>query len=301
MATNQQEETLEYDDFLHWTVSSLKDFLALRGLKQSGLKAELISKAFGAYGLNVPKKFTQEQIYKKIREEYAKRLESNAIEIDPKELPDETLADDVQQWPTIDDDKYKDQKAYSYWMSGFVDTVFVAKCPSDSKFTFLKGNVSPSQRLRDDPHQVWICVEGEKTDCRVVTSWCTCTAGTGEACNHVIALLYKVNYACNKEYISPACTSIPQGWNKGTKKEVTPNKLKNLTFRKDKKTKKASNRDIEMNQSLRKVFDPPKPQDRQLTNERVSSFLMSISKRMCHLLVSCTLLNMVETMVFLHL
>ena len=63
MATNQLEETLEYDDFLHWTVSSLKDFLALRGLKQSGLKAELIARAFGAYELNVPKKFTQEQIY----------------------------------------------------------------------------------------------------------------------------------------------------------------------------------------------------------------------------------------------
>ena len=307
---------LEYDDFLHWTVSSLKEFLALRGLKQSGLKAELIARAFGAYELNVPKKFTQEQIYDpgRVREKVGIKRHRNR----PKELPDETWADDVQQWPKIDDGKlfsfilrvkavdidyigkYKDQKAYSYWMSGFVDTVFVAKCPSDSKFTFLKGNVSPSQRLRDDPHQVWICVEGEKTDCRVVTSWCTCTAGTGEACNHVIALLYKVNYACNKEYISPACTSIPQGWNKGTKKEVTPNKLKNLTFRKD-KTKKASNRDIEINQSLRKKFDPRKPQDRQLTNERVSSFLMSISKRMCHLLVSCTLLNMVETMVFLHL
>ena len=93
MATIQPEETLEYDDSLHWTVSSPKDFLALRDLKQSGLKAELISKAFGAYGLNVPKKFTQEQIYKKIREEYAKRLESNAIDIEPKELPDETWAD----------------------------------------------------------------------------------------------------------------------------------------------------------------------------------------------------------------
>ena len=245
MATNQPEETLEYDDFLHWTVTSLKSFLALRGLKQTGVKAELIARAFGACELNVPKKFTQEQIYEKIREEYVKRLESNAIKTDPKELPDDAWADDVQQWPKIDDGKlfsyilrvkavdvdyigkYKDQKAYSYWMSGFVDTVFVAKCPSDSKFTFLKCNVSPSQRLRDDSHQVWICVEGEKTDCRVVTSWCTCTAGTGEACNHVIALLYKVNhviallykvnYACNKDYISPACTSIPQGWNKTMK------------------------------------------------------------------------------------
>ena len=29
--------------------------------------------------------------------------------------------------------RYKDQKAYSYWMSGFVDTIFVSKCPSNSK------------------------------------------------------------------------------------------------------------------------------------------------------------------------
>ena len=254
MATNQPEETLEYNDFLHWTVSSLKDFLALRGLKQSRLKAELIARAFGAYELNVPKTFTQEQIYEKIRKEYAKRLESNAIEIEPKELPDETWAADDGQKSTMENYSVLSCKS-KLWTSIILANIkmrrriltgrvtlfrlfFIAKCPSDSKFTSLKGNVSP-QRLRDNRHQVWICVEGEKNDCRVVSSWCTCTAGTGEACNHVIALLYKVNYACNKEYISPACTRIPQGWNKGTKKEVTPNKLKHLTFRKDKKTKKA--------------------------------------------------------------
>jgi hypothetical protein len=50
-------------------------------------------------------------------------------------------------------------------------------------------------------------------------------------CNHVLAVLYKINYAYNKQYISPACTSFPQGWNKGTQKEVNPSKVKNLTFR----------------------------------------------------------------------
>ena len=43
--------------------------------------------------------------------------------------------------------KYKDQKAYSYWMSGFVNTVYFAKCPADSKIIFLKSDVCPSQRL----------------------------------------------------------------------------------------------------------------------------------------------------------
>ena len=138
MATKQPEEELHYEDFLHWTVNSLKDFLALRGLKQSGRKAELIARAFGAYELNVPKKFTQEQIYEKIREEYSKRLTTNSLKTDPNELPEQGWLDDVQKWPEIDDGKlfsyilkvravdveyigkYKDQKAYSYWMSGLI-------------------------------------------------------------------------------------------------------------------------------------------------------------------------------------
>ena len=107
-------------------------------------------------------------------------------------------------------------------MRGFVDTVF------------LKGCVSPSQIIRDDPHKVWVCLEN---DCRILTSWCTCTAGTSEVCNHVIALMYKVNFAYKKTYIPPACTSVPQGWVKGTKRDVEPKQMKNLVFRKDKKKK----------------------------------------------------------------
>ncbi|CAH3185090.1 unnamed protein product, partial [Porites lobata] len=56
-------------------------------------------------------------------------------------LPSDAWIDDVKEWPEVDDGKlfsyilrtkavdvdyigkYKDQKAYSYWMSGFVDTV----------------------------------------------------------------------------------------------------------------------------------------------------------------------------------
>ena len=143
-------------DFPHLTISSLEDFLALRGLKQSGQKAEVIARAFGAYELNIPTKFTQEKIYNKASEEYTKRLKTNRLKTDPNELPKQAWLHDVQKWPKIDDGKlfsyilrvkavdvdyigkYKDQKAYSYWMSGFVDAVYVAKCPSDGKITFLK-------------------------------------------------------------------------------------------------------------------------------------------------------------------
>ena len=45
----QAEEVLQYEDFLGGTVSSLKDFLSLRALKQTGRKPELVVRAFGAY------------------------------------------------------------------------------------------------------------------------------------------------------------------------------------------------------------------------------------------------------------
>lgn len=156
---SKQPEKFGYEDFLNWTVSSLKDFLAIRGLKQTGKKGELVARAFGAYELDAPKKFSQEEIFKKIKEEYS-RLSTCGIKSDPNALPEQAWAETVHDWPQIDDGKlfsyilkvkavdvdyigkYKHQKAYSNWMSGFVDTLFVAKCPSDSRFTFVKGCVS---------------------------------------------------------------------------------------------------------------------------------------------------------------
>ena len=69
---------------------------------------------------------------------------------------------------------------------------FAAKCPIDNNMFFLKGKVCPSQRIHDEFHSVWVCIKGIE-DCHVVTSWCTCIVGTAETCNHVIAVLYKIN------------------------------------------------------------------------------------------------------------
>jgi len=138
---DKRRKFFQYEDFLGWTVPSLKDFLSLRRLKQTGRKPELVARAFGAYELIAPVKFSQQQIYQQIKEEYSWRLNSNGIKTDPNHIPHETWIDEVKQWPEVDDGKlfgyilrtkavdmenigkYKDQKAYSYWMSGFVDTV----------------------------------------------------------------------------------------------------------------------------------------------------------------------------------
>jgi len=101
----QAEEVLQYDYFLSWTVSSLKDFLSLRGLKQTGRKSELVARAFGAYELNAPVKFSQEQIYLQIKEENSRRLTSNGIKSDPNNIPLDAWIDDVKEWPEVDDGK----------------------------------------------------------------------------------------------------------------------------------------------------------------------------------------------------
>ena len=43
MGTEQPDDSLSYEDFLNWTVTTLKDFLGIRGLKQTGRKAELVA------------------------------------------------------------------------------------------------------------------------------------------------------------------------------------------------------------------------------------------------------------------
>ena len=96
--------------------------------------------------MNALKKFTQEQISENIKKEYNKRLEIKKISSDPNSLPDDGWKDNVADWPKLDDGKlfsyilkvkavdvdyigkYKDEKAYSYWMSGFVDS-FCSQLP----------------------------------------------------------------------------------------------------------------------------------------------------------------------------
>ena len=51
----------------------------------------------------------------------------------------------------------------------------------------------------------------EKVTMDICTAWCSCIAGTGECCNHVITTLYKLEYAVSNLFTDPACTSMPCG------------------------------------------------------------------------------------------
>ena len=63
-------------------MNTRKDFLSLRGFKRTDRKSELVTRAFGAYKLSASIKFSYEQIYQQIEEEYSLWLISNGIKSD---------------------------------------------------------------------------------------------------------------------------------------------------------------------------------------------------------------------------
>lgn len=202
--------------------------------------------------------------------------------------------DNVSSWPdlhegklfsfilknkAVDSDyigKYKHQKAFSYYENGFVGPLFTYTVPG-TKLLFIKGTVTPSTKVRDDPHEEWILFEiPKKGECEILTTWCTYVAGSSLCCNHIIALMYKLNFAYKKGYVNPACTSVPEGWNKGTRKEVTPKRVSELFIRNDSSQKTQQRNRAPINSKAKQNFDPRHPDQRQLTSERVSKLYSAI-------------------------
>ena len=70
---------------------------------------------------------------------------------------------------------YKSLEGYDYFVSGHVHEVFMTEINRDSPVTLLKAWVKPSQRLNDEPHYAWICVE--RLSGYIIAAHCTCKAG----------------------------------------------------------------------------------------------------------------------------
>ena len=112
-------------------------------------------------------------------------------------------------------------------MSGFVHEINSSKVSPE--MVVLKSRVTSSQKVCDDPREAWIlCRKNEDILC----AYCSCTAGFGECCNHVVAIFYKVEYANTKGYIDPACTDLACSWNKTTDRGVQPLKIKDAVIQK---------------------------------------------------------------------
>ena len=121
---------------------------------------------------------------------------------------------------------------------------------------------------------MWILEQKEPLE--IITSWRSCMAGTSQSCNHVIAVLYKIDYALQKGLINPSCTSRLCSWNKSTKRDFESKKIKDIVIRK--KIRSRSNieeldtyKEKERSEELQK-FNPVLQSFQKLKDEEVSKF-----------------------------
>ena len=282
-----------YEDFLEMTRSELEDFLAPRNLSCNGSKRELVARAFTAWELKLPVKISYEELQTKLRVEYERRLTVHGIQ-DPKTYPENAWKKDVSQWPLLDlgklfeyilenrefgNDyigKYKTQKAFSYYKSGFVSPIESAVNSHHDDIIIFRAKVTPSQSVRDQPRELWIAL---KSTGKPVTAWCSCTAGYGQTCNHIIAVLYKVEHAIASDYHKPACTEISSKWNDQTQKQVMPKKIKDMDIRKDSRLKESSAEEREAKRKSKLHFDPRRAGEDMVKPEAMGMFLTSLSEK----------------------
>ena len=191
----------------------------------------------------------------KLIADYENRLTRFSI-CDPESVSVTDRSDDILKWPKIDVGtifsyilkvrdfdydyigKYKDQKAYSYFDSGFVDSIYTHYPVSNKDVVFLYCKVQASLSV-SERRNLWIVVKKCPVD--ILTSWCSCMVGTSQCCNHVIATLYKIDCALREGYLDPLCTSVPCSWNESSKREVKAKQIKEIVVRKRIRSKRRTN------------------------------------------------------------
>ena len=307
MASNNNEKVNDIEDFLELSNGELQFYLQQRGLPSSGTHGSLAARALIAYEQKVEVTPTAKQIASNLQSEYKRLLKKHDIPHDPLvESNDFIFEDDLKKWPKTNigqifsyflDSKafaveyigqYKLRKAYSFFGSGFVDKIFVRSLDENlnknknlninlnknlninlnKNLTLIKSSVTPSQRINEDKHKLWILFSA---DHNIITAHCTCTAGFSQCCNHIAAVLYKIEYANEKGITDPACTEQLCNWNTAAK-SVTPMKVKHMEIIEHNKSKDKVQKKFLTYQEKRE-FDPRSESNREVSEEAKCSFL----------------------------
>ena len=249
---------------------------------------------FVAHEKNVPLVKSAEEVEQEIVAEYKDKLVVDGEKLpNPFHLEDGWIneEDGVSLWPTTlypdifnflsfhpselkneDLSDYKTSKAYSYYITGWLNPLSYNAISDESKFCFLKATCRPSQRISDGPHKLWVCLL--KASGKILKAHCSCMAGMSQTCNHVAAALFRIESALRLGLNSPSCTSKANTWLPCNKK-VAPVKIKNLKLSRGdfgQRGKKKS----ELNCSPKKRFDPTIIFDCSLSVQDVSAALKQV-------------------------
>ena len=110
----------------------------------------------------------------------------------------------------------------------------------------------------------------DKESGEIVTGYCSCFAGLGSTCNHLAALLFKIEHAWQNglnRSSAKACTSLLNKWIVPSLKKIEPMKVEDMIFTKPKYNKEKG--PTKANQAARSLFSPshdPSPSLEEITN-----------------------------------
>ena len=185
------------DVFLTWKIDALKMFLEQRGLSKNGTRSELAALCFAANRMSLPVKPSSEEIRKQNEVSYKNllKIDDNTTIPDPFKLCEgwSSEKDGISSWPPVylSDiteffirkcpdtttrhflNEYKVGKAYEYFSSSWLKEIFYYKL-KDSKHCILRASCTPSQRVSNTDHKVWVCAADTGS---IMTAYCSCTAG----------------------------------------------------------------------------------------------------------------------------
>ncbi|XP_053381065.1 uncharacterized protein LOC128549044 [Mercenaria mercenaria] len=185
-------------------VSQLKDYLRFHNQYVSGKKNELVLRAKGVQKLGL-NDLQQEQRNAEVN--FEKRKTEKLVTPLGEKLPNpetlKTWSNDLMEFPNFSDgDIYnyfvlkmktkKQLRSKVYYADRHVHSILYHDINEKCEHCFVKCKVLPSlpsANVKDNPdHNVWLCLS--KVTGQVHSAECDCTAGSGEACNHIGALMY---------------------------------------------------------------------------------------------------------------
>ncbi|XP_031557009.1 uncharacterized protein LOC116293689 [Actinia tenebrosa] len=198
---NIENDHPSFDEVAMWRVEALKEFLRKRNLKVTGKKQELVARVFAAFEQRIPISLQGASLVKQTKEEQSRLLTTDeGILPDPLTLKDCWFGEvkGISQWPPIflSDitmyimkdhpgnnislqtrllNEYKEGKAYRLYDTGWLKEISINHIKDNSKYCFMKARCTPSMKINDTPHNVWICASKVKGS--IQSAYCSCTAG----------------------------------------------------------------------------------------------------------------------------
>ncbi|XP_033728272.1 uncharacterized protein LOC117317556 [Pecten maximus] len=240
------------DDELHsLKVPALKGYLRKHGQYVTGNKPALVDRAKGVRKVGLTDvNYTKHDDATKHDVRHREKLTTPLGEIIPEPSSLKNWTSDVSEIPDFTDSATYDYlvltmkatrqfRSRVYFEDRHLHSVHYQPVSEECSHGIVRCKVIPSiptvNKKENPDHEVWICLS--KVSGKIHSANCNCTAGTGEACNHISALLYALEDITKKKKDGTlSSTSQKCKWNNPRKRKLSPKKVQDMKFHRHVKT-----------------------------------------------------------------